>query len=135
MGRLDEALNAASEALQLSQKLLHGQDSRTRVEKSAAHQSVARVLHDFGRLQEAELQMQAAEQYVTNLTEERHRRLVVTVWQDRADLLHSLGRLSEAVRILEKAEQEADRVGSSWVSPQRGPANPASDVGEPRANL
>jgi tetratricopeptide (TPR) repeat protein len=113
MGRLAEAMKVARESVQLSQRLLHGHDPRSRLERSGAHQSLARVLHDLGHLEEADLEMQAAEQDIVDLTEERQRRRVLAVWQDRADLLHSLGRLSEAVRILEKAEQEADRLVAS----------------------
>ncbi|MBI4902221.1 MAG: protein kinase [Acidobacteria bacterium] len=112
LGRLSDALPAAREAVDQAAKLLKTTDPQIQMERSSAHQVVARILLDLGRPQDAESELRTAETLLPlNLTGSLLLRSMA-LREDHADVLQSLGRIPEAIAVLQQSEREGEKWGA-----------------------
>ncbi|MFN7934622.1 MAG: protein kinase [Bryobacteraceae bacterium] len=109
LGRLQEAREMGIRATRAADELLRANPNPSPemlMEASNAHLHLARVISEFGELEQAEAEIAIGERLLTTGLRGKVTRISIVARQDRADLLVSLGRLGEAVAVLETAERE-----------------------------
>lgn len=103
LGRIQEAVTAGRYAVDLAVRYLPRAELY-RNNLSTAHTFYARALQDDGRLSEALMEFERAEQSLVAWGDPPLRNLL-SLQQDRADLLHTVGRVEEAVALLTAGER------------------------------